>query len=170
MTVTPEATRQAEELVRRHQAGVRGFLLFLGCPTRLLDDLTQEVFLSVLASRFEHRGPAQTAAYLRRVARHLLGKTLERESRAPAPLDERSAEDAWIRFEGEDGGQSYLDALRECLARLVGIGADVIRMRYGEGLRRPQIGASLGLTEAGVKSILVRTRARLRQCVERRLA
>jgi RNA polymerase sigma-70 factor (ECF subfamily) len=170
MAVTPKELNEVEELVRTHQTGVRGFLVFLGCPARLVDDLVQEVFLSALAARFEARNRAETAAYLRKVARHLLGKALERESRAPAPLDFEVAEPVWTRFEGEDGGRHYLDALRECVSRLVGQAADVIRMRYRDGLQRAQIGEQLQLSEAGVKSILVRTRARLRACVERRLA
>ena len=168
--MTPKQAHQIEELVRSHQATVRGFLVFLGCPPRLVDDLVQEVFLSVLAARFEDRSQAETAAYLRTVARHLLGKALERESRAPAPLDFDVAEAAWARFEGEDSGRRYLDALRDCVARLVGTAAEVIRLRYREGLQRVHIGQRLGITEAGVKSILVRTRARLRECVERGLA
>ena len=50
--------RHVEELVGRHQATVRGFLLYLGCPASQLDDLIQDVFLSLLSSDFEDRDDA----------------------------------------------------------------------------------------------------------------
>ena len=157
-----------EELVETHQTMVRGFLRFLGCPLHLVDDVCQDVFLSVLASAFEHRSDEQTAAYLRKVARHLFLKAMHRERRHPLPLEPEAAESAWIRFEGEDGGLGTLDALRDCLRLLTGRPAEVIRMRYHEGLRRDAIRERLGLSEGGVKSILIRTRARLRDCIERK--
>ena len=50
-----------------------------------------------------------------------------------------------------------------------GRAAEVLRMRYERGVRLVAIGDGLGLTESGVKSILVRTKKRLRDCIERRL-
>ena len=160
-----------EELVRRHCGAVRGFLLFLGCPDAHVDDLVQDVFLSVLASDFEDRHPASTLAYLRTVAKHILLKTLRRERRQ-RPLGELEASEQYFvsEFEGEDGGGAYLGALRLCLQGIEGRPSEVIRMRYEERLRREQIAQRIGLSESGVKSILVRTRKRLRECVERRLA
>lgn len=157
-----------EELVAAHQSMVRGFLRFLGCPPHLVDDVCQDVFLSVLASPFEHRSVEQTAAYLRKVARHLFLKAMQRERRRPLPLEQDAAESAWLTFEGEDGGESTMSALRDCLRLLTGRPAEVIRLRYREGLRRDAIRARLGLSEGGVKSILIRARARLRECVERK--
>ena len=107
-----------EALVRRHQAAVRGYLVVLGCPTRLLDDLVQDVFLSLLRSGFEERGAAETAGYLRKVARHLFLKSVQRERLQPVALDVELADAAWDAFEGQDGGEGYLDALRHCLRRL----------------------------------------------------
>ena len=159
-----------EALVRRHQAGVRGYLVVQGCPARLLDDLVQDVFLSLLRSGFEERGTAETAAYLRKTARHLFLKTVQRERLMPLPLDVELADEAWDDFEREDGGEGYLDALRHCLRRLQERARGVLELRYGERLDRAAIGARLGLAEEGVKSILARAKASLRQCVERRLA
>jgi sensor domain CHASE-containing protein len=46
----------------------------------------------------------------------------------------------------------------------------VLRLRYGGSVPRTTIAERLGMSEAGVKSIIVRARRRLRECVERRLA
>lgn len=161
--------RQAvEALVRAHQDSVRGFLRVLGCPPAQVDDLTQETFLALLAARFEDRGPSATRAYLRRVARNLLLKALRREHRRPPTFDLREAEEVWIEFEEADGGERYLAALRACLQRVSERARDVLGLRYRDGLDRRAIAERLGLSEAGVKSVLLRSKAKLRACIERR--
>lgn len=162
--------RTVVELVRRHQHSVRGFLLFLGCPGDLVDDLVQDVFLSVLSSSFEQRSDAATAAFLRVVARNLYVKAMRRERRRLRVDDWDGLEAAWTEFEGGDFGEGYLTALRECLGGLPERARQVIGLRYGEDLGRVHIAGRLGMSESGVKSVLVRARRRLRECIERRLA
>lgn len=155
--------------MRRHQASLRGYLAFLGCPSGLVDDLVQDVFLAALSSGFADYSPRATAVWLRRAAHHLLIKTLERERRAVALSDAASAELAWVEFEGDDGGERYLAALRDCLQRVRGRAREALALRYGEALGRAEIGRRLQLGEEGVKSTLARARQRLRECVEARL-
>ncbi|MBI5361587.1 MAG: sigma-70 family RNA polymerase sigma factor [Planctomycetes bacterium] len=170
MDVSTPNKELVEELVRRHQDGVRGFLLYQGAPPHLVDDLVQETFLAFLAARFDERSETATSAFLRTIARHLFLKTMERERRAPVLMDEDAAEAAWVEFERDDGGTSYLAAMRDCLARLRGRALEVVLLRYKDGLRRTAIGERLGLSESGVKALLIRARAALRECVERGLA
>jgi RNA polymerase sigma-70 factor (ECF subfamily) len=148
---------------------VRSFLVFLGCPKSLLDDLVQDVFLSLLSARFEDRGPRATAAFLRQVAHHLFLKTMRRERRNVSLPEPEAAEAAWVSFEGDDNGQGYLTALRECLGRLTGRAREVLRLRYERSVNRTAIAEQLELSEAGVKSILVRARKRLKSCIESRV-
>ncbi len=169
VNVTPRIRAdQLEELVRRHQGSVRGFLVYLGCPADRLDDLVQDVFLSFLSAAFEDRGEAATRGFLRRIARNLFLKTMERERRHVLLADPAGAEAAFADFEGEDEGEGYLTALRDCLGQLSGRPAEVLRLRYQESVRLTRVAERLGLTESGVKSILVRTKRRLRDCIERR--
>ena len=171
MRLVSSPNRQAaQDLVRRHQSSVRGFLIFLGCPTDLVDDVVQDVFLSVLSSPFEHKSDHQTSAYLRKAARHLLMKTLQREERHPVLLEFSTADRAWEEFEGDDAGESYIRALRECLRGLTQRAREVLRLRYQASLKQAAIAVQLDLTESGIKSILVRSRKKLRACIERRLA
>ena len=157
------------DLVRRYQGRVRGFLSFLGCPPDRLDDMVQDVFLSFLSSRFQEKNEASTVAFLRTVARNLWLKTLERERRRAPLADLAAAEAAWVEFEAEDGGSAYLDALRGCLEGLQERSREVLGLRYRGGLVPGAIAERLGLKESGVKSILVRAKRRLRECVEERL-
>ena len=162
--------RAVEEFVQRHQRSVRGYLAVLGCPGHLLDDLVQDVFLSVLASRFEDRGNASSAAFLRKSARHLFLKAMYRERRQPTLIDLGAIEVAWTEYERDDAGEAYLAALRQCLTGVRERARAVIELRYRERLRRTAIASRLGMSESGVKSVLVRTRKWLRECIERRLA
>ena len=168
--VVSSPTRQAaQELVHAHQSSIRGFLIFLGCPSTLVDDVVQDVFLSVLSSSFQYRSRHEAAAYLRKAARHLLLKTLRREERHPVLLDFAVADPAWEEYEGDDAGESYVRALRECLRGLTDRAREVLRLRYQASLKQAAIAVQLNLSEAGVKSVLVRSRKKLRVCVERRL-
>ena len=149
---------------------MRGFLRYMGCPADALDDLVQDVFLSVLSSRFEERNESATAAFLRRVARNLLLKSLRRQRTQPSATDVALAEEAWVEFEQEDGGKGYVDALRHCYAFLGERASSVLQLRYDEKLGGAAIAERLGMKEAGVKSILVRAKKKLRDCIQRRLA
>ncbi len=168
----------AESLVRTHQGSVRGFLLFLGCPEGWVDDLVQDVFLSVLSSEFEDRGERATAALLRTVAKNLLLKSRRREARSTPlegldRLDDSGRQDllerAWVEFEADDGGERYLEALRGCLTGLSTRQREVLEWRYRAARPLSRIARESGMTEAGVKSVLVRSKKALRACIERKL-
>lgn len=167
--MSDRSSLQVEQFVQRHQGSVRGFLVYMGCANDRLDDLVQDVFLSFLSSNFEDRGEPATRAFLRRIARNLFLKGLERERRQIVQADPEFAEGAWVRFEEQESGNGYLVALRECLQGLRGRALEVLRLRYEESVQLVGVAQQLGMSESGVKSILVRTKRKLRDCVERRL-
>lgn len=152
-------------VVRQHQAEVWRYLRFLGASAELADDLVQETFLQLLRAPFEDRGPAARAGWLRTVARNLYVKSFRRPPFALAELDEIEA--AWNGFAGDDAGDGTLAALRGCVERLDGRAREAIALHYDQRRSRREIGERLGLSEDGVKSLLRRTRALLRDCVER---
>lgn len=152
-------------LVREHQAEVWRYLRYLGATAELADDLTQETFLQLLRAPYEDRGPAARAAWLRTVARNLFVKSFRRPPFALADLDTMEA--SWTGFAGEDQGQETLARLRACLERLDGRAREVVRLHYEERRSRREIAVRMDLGEDGVKSLLRRTRAVLRDCVER---
>jgi RNA polymerase sigma-70 factor (ECF subfamily) len=162
-------------LVQDHQAGVWRYLRFLGAERTEADDLTQETFLAVSRARFVERDRHQTAGYLRTVARNQLLALRRREHREVntveldlAKLD--AAESVWAAAAGEDGSLSeYLDALRDCMAELEGRPRTAIDLHYRDHEGRDAIAARLEMQPDGVKSLLRRTRALLRECVERKI-
>jgi RNA polymerase sigma-70 factor (ECF subfamily) len=166
------ADRQAEMagLVRAHQAGVWRYLRFLGCDPTEADDLVQETFLAVFREGFEVRSPAQTAAYLRTVARNRLLMARRKEHNSPPLVDLEAAEAVWARMAGEDGLSDYLLALAHCLEKAVGPRVRrALELQYRDGASRAEIAAELDLAAEGVKTLLRRARNALRDCVERKL-
>jgi len=157
-------------LVRAHQVGVWRYLRFLGCQPSEADDLVQETFLAVLRDGFEERSPGQTAAYLRKVARNRLLMARREQRSRPAAVDIESAEAVWARVAGEDGLGDYLAALGECLEKAVSPRTRrALDLKYRDRAGREEIAAQLGLAVEGVKTLLRRARAALRDCVERKI-
>ena len=157
-------------LVRTHRAGVWRYLRFLGCDPSEADDLVQETFLAVFREGFEVRSPAQTAAYLRKVARNRLLMDRRKQRSRPQTVDLDAAEAIWAEVAGEDGLNDYLVALNECLKRAVSPRVRrALQLQYRDRASRAEIAAELDLAVEGVKTLLRRARSALRDCVERRL-
>lgn len=154
-----------QSLVRRHQAEVWRYLRYLGASAELADDLTQETFLQLLRSPLAQRSSGETAAWLRKVARNFYVKSFRRPPFAEAELD--AIEAGWRDYARDDAGEDSLTRLRECLDRLEGRAREAIRWHYEERRSRAEIAERLGLKNDGVKSLLRRSRAALRACVER---
>ena len=155
-------------LVQAHQVEVWRYLRYLGASTELADDLTQETFLQLLRSPFEVRSPAATAGWLRTVARNLWVRSFRHPPFDLAELD--AIETAWTEGTGDDGGEDTLRHLRQCQEQLAGRARDVVRWHYEDRCSRRAIAERLGIGEDGVKSMLRRARALLRECIERRRA
>ncbi len=155
-------------LVRRHQLGLWRYLRALGAPADLAEDLLQETFLVAWRRLGEDRGDAAAAAFLRATARHLLLRRRRDHGRREALLAELT-DLAWRRDCGDDDGERWLDALRGCLAALDGRAREVVQRFYGDGMARDAVAAAMGMKPTGVKTLLQRVRAALRDCIERRL-
>ena len=156
-------------LVRAHQADVWRYSRFLGCSESEAEDLVQETFLAVLRSQFEVRSPAETAAYLRTVARNCLMMLRRKQRAGPPTVDVEAAEAVWARRVGEDGFDSYLTALRECLdAAVTPRVRRALELQYCDQASRAEIAAVLEMATEGVKTLLRRARSALRDCVERK--
>ena len=157
-------------LVADHQAGLWRYLRFLGCERSLAEDLTQETFVKVLEKPFEVRGRAQTASYLRTVARNLFLGSKRKTSRVQCVEDIDSADRVWESWAAdEDGGEERLSALKVCLDEVEGRGSEALARRYQSRESSAAIGAALGISEANVRVLLHRVRTALRKCIQRRI-
>ncbi|MBZ0137507.1 MAG: RNA polymerase sigma factor [Planctomycetes bacterium] len=156
-------------LMREHQAGVWRFLRALGAEPNLADDITQETFLAVYRKPFEQRSRGQTIAYLRIVAKNLFLKSRRKAGREVPVAELEHVESEWVELAGEGNGEELVKALKECLQQLDEKPQQALDLQYREGKQRVQIAEQMGMTDDGIKTLLRRTKARLKKCMELRV-
>jgi RNA polymerase sigma-70 factor (ECF subfamily) len=155
-------------LMREHQSGIWRYLRALGADPSLADDITQETFLQVHEKPFEQRTRGETASYLRTVARNQFLKSRRNAGKHVDEVALKHIEGRWTTLV-EDNGEQMQAALKECLGQLDDKPKQALDMQYKDGKQRVEIAESLGMTDDGVKTLLARTKARLRKCMELRL-
>jgi RNA polymerase sigma-70 factor (ECF subfamily) len=165
----PHATFDLANLVREHQADVWRYLRYLGAATEDADDLTQETFLAMARAPFQQRSRAESAAYLRTAARNQLLMLRRKQGRQINTVELAAAESVWAEAMPTGASDEFLDAMGECCEGLAGRAREAVDKFYRDRKSREEIAAELEMTPDGVKSLLRRTRASLRECVERRL-
>jgi RNA polymerase sigma-70 factor (ECF subfamily) len=129
------------------------------------EDVVQTVFLR-LARRPPAAGETLGAGYFRRAAVHAALDILRSRQRAGwVPLD-RAAETVAAGTPADDLQRARLrQALRLALSRLAPRSAEIVALRFFEGLDNPEIAQLLGLSTPLVAVLLHRGRARLRKDV-----
>ena len=160
---------ELSDLIRDHQTRVWRYLRFLGADATEVDDLVQETFVAVWRSSFQHQSDPQTAAYLCKVARNQLLTSRRREGREPNMVELEAAESVWSQWTHSSGTIDYTDAITSCLERIEGRARRAIDLHYRDGQSRADIADRLEMKPDGVKTLLRRTRDKLRECVERKV-
>ena len=156
-------------LMREHQAAVWRYLRALGADTALADDLTQDVFLAALRSGFVERSRGETISWLRTTSRNLFLKARLKQGREVATDEIEHLDRRYTELVDDGDGAELVNALRECLKQLDEKPRQVMEMQHGQNLARLDIATRLGMTDDGVKTLIARTKARLKKCVEVRL-
>jgi len=169
-------------LVKAHQAELFRYMRYLGADRAAAEDLVQETFLAAFRSDavpFRSDAVPETdddrtlARWLRGVARNLFLQHCRRSRRTPVTVDAAALEQAETTWRGVflRGGDGFdtVEALRRCLEGLSADQRRALDLRYAERRSRADMALVLAMTENGVKSLLRRLRARLAECVERRL-
>lgn len=163
------------QLVRERQAEVWRYLRFLGAAAAEADDLTQETFLAFARSSFVEQSEAQTAGYLRTVARRQLLMLRRTQRRRIKTVEFEAAETVWTEALWDDRASSdrfddRVDAAKECVDQLEGRAGEAIDLAYRQRESREAIATKLGMKPDGVKTLMRRTRQVLRDCIEKRLS
>ena len=152
-------------LYQRHGAAIFAYLRLHAPSWEDAEDLLLEVFLAALESEHLQTLPEEMhLAWLRQVAHHKLVDHLRRTNRrASVPLDglaevvdeAPTPEQAALR-------QEEHQKVRAAVQRLPTLQQQVLRLRFGDGLRSAQIAVLLGKREDAVRQLLSRTINRLR--------
>ncbi len=159
----------AQVVLDRHLAMLRGYARHLADGGQDADDLLQEVCLTVLADPALLLRGNEPGAYLRGIARHLASRQLRSRRR------ERNVENlidiAWdLPAEPAMVAEEEQRALSACLERLSARLRDIIAWRYQHGLNASEIAKRLATSSVAVRMALSRARQALAKCVERRIA
>jgi RNA polymerase sigma-70 factor (ECF subfamily) len=158
-------------LYQRHQAPVFRFALHMSGSREIAEEVTQEVFLAMLAGARQYvsqQGSLQ--AYLIGVARNQVRRQL-RHRRANARVDDTIGElrdESGERLLDELSRKQELGALREAILRLPPNYREVVVLCDMEGLDYEQAAAQLSCALGTVRSRLHRARAILQAKLSRK--
>ena len=166
----PRTQFDLDALVREHQADLWRYLRYLGAAAADADDLTQETFLAIARNPFEIRTRAATAAYLRTAARNQLLMLRRRQGRQIETVDLAPAEAVWAEHCPDGGANEFLDLLAACRETLAGRSREGVDLFYRDNLSREELADRLEMSVEGVKTLLRRARAALKDCIERKRA
>jgi RNA polymerase sigma-70 factor (ECF subfamily) len=162
----PDAVAQ---IVRTHQALIRGYVARLAPDPVTADDLAQEVFLAALRSLDRVDPERGIRDYLLGIARNL-GKLAWRERLKGKEISGDAIFAALAaRGEPELASDRRVSALRECLQGLAPKAQEILLRHYREGQRCDEISQQIGTTPGNIRSILTRARQALRDCVRVRI-
>ena len=140
------------------------YLRCLRCPRDRVDDFAQE---ALLAAARAFAGGEPPLPWLLTAARNAwLAHCRAQRPEVVLELDALHARA--VRELGDDGGDSRLAALRLCLAELPPRSLLALQLCYRDALSRAAAAKRLGLGVEGLRSLLARLRAGLKECVERR--
>jgi RNA polymerase sigma-70 factor (ECF subfamily) len=162
-----------EELVRRHQAPVRGFLRAVCYDRSAIDDLAQETFLRAIkhAGRFDPKYPMR--GWLLTIARRLsINHGQKQKRRRPAAgiepdqLQTNTTQGPSSNLEQQEQQALTRDAVHAAMGRLSEPQRVTIAMHYQQGLPLDQIATALEMPVGTVKSHLHRGRQRMKELLE----
>ena len=134
------------------------------------EDLLQDVAVVLLRKFPEYKPEQPFVGWAIGVAKREVLMSRRRHARSrifyQADLMERLAE---VCEELTPELEERSRALRECVRTVPGRAAELLRLRYEECLKFDLIAARVGMAAVAVRVMLSRTRATLRECIERKL-
>jgi RNA polymerase sigma-70 factor (ECF subfamily) len=171
MENSPPHDDEIVQLIVKHQAALRAFLVSLMPGRPDVEDMMQETSMVIWKKRGEFESGTDFKAWMFSVARYRVmafwrDQKRRRESVLPEELLKKVADEAAEEgFEGIDRRYQYLE---ECIQGLRPEDRGLVLRRYLNGVTAGQLADDLGRTSNSVRVSLYRIRAILRQCIRRR--
>ena len=161
-----------EEIVRRYQKDVTNVVSALLYRRQETEETVQQVFVNVFVNLGTFQEGRDLGGWLRTIARNAVREQLRKQTRYDRRL-QTYYDILAARLDSERNStddQQREESLRLCMERLSGKAARVVRWRYTESRGISEIATTLQTTANAISKLLARTRAALRQCVEKRMA
>ncbi len=139
------------------------------------DDIFQETMLTAWRRLDDYDKGRPFGPWLRGIAARLLLAHHRKAAQSFTAGDEETLDYLSQRFEAlhrrpGDTFDEKLDALQDCVEKLPEPYRETIKLRYGEDIKPSGIVERLGLAAETVKKRLQRAKARLLDCINRKLA
>jgi RNA polymerase sigma-70 factor, ECF subfamily len=165
-----ERTERYLRLLGRHEGRLRGYILSLVPNWADAEDIAQEVRIR-LWQQFDSYDPAKDfGAWARTIAHYQVLTHRERQSRhnelISTELMEMIAKQAAALSDELEGAQA---ALQDCFEKLPEPKRNLLTRYYAGALTMREIAAERGRTGDATRQAIVRTRMKLRDCVEEAL-
>ena len=151
-------------VVKATQARLRSFIAGYVPRAEWVDDIAQQTYVSAYRDLRKYEPGTDFAAWIRRIAYNHLRAELERASRR------RRLEGELLRRLAQAPEEPRLDPLKECVEALPPTSREIVERYYADALGLAEIGRRLGRSADSLKVALFKIRARLRACVESKLA
>ena len=164
-----------ENLVRENADMLIAYVRSISRNDALADDVFQDTMLTAWRRQDDYDKDRFFGPWLRGIAARILLANHRKAARGASLCDEQTLDYLSQRFEAlhRQPGDTFdekLDALRDCVERLPERYRDPIKLRYEEDLRGDGLAQRLGLAAETVKKRLQRAKARLLDCISRKLA
>jgi RNA polymerase sigma-70 factor (ECF subfamily) len=151
----------------------------LGFSSAHAEDLTQDVFVTFLASLDRFEGRSQVSTWLFGILHHKVQEQRRADARDELhdPVDEAfedrfDAKGSWVRPpiapDRLAASRQMADALRECLEGLPPVQREVFHLRQVQAVPATDVGEIVGRTVTHVGVLLHRARLRLQECLGRK--
>ncbi|MEO0477636.1 MAG: sigma-70 family RNA polymerase sigma factor [Planctomycetota bacterium] len=167
---TPEDHLKAvQALFLRNQPALRGLILGIVPDIHRAEDVLQDVFFVITGKADTFELGSNFLAWAMQIARYRVLE-LARTDRALGSSLTPSLIDTLVQsYEPSDQHEETLQLLSQCIERLSPSARQLLTLRYHGRLKPAQIAKDRGLAVETVYSVLSKTRAALRQCIENRL-
>ena len=151
-------------VVQATQARLRSFIAGYVPRAEWVDDIAQQTFVSAYRDLRKFRVGTDFPAWIRSIAYNHLRAELERAGRR-----RRLEVELLARLEAAPERED-VDTQKECVETLPPTSQEIVRSYYADSVGLAEIGKRLGRSADSLKVALFKIRARLRECVESKLA
>lgn len=167
------SARAFSQVLRLHQAELRGYLAGLIRDAEAADDVAQEAFLGAYRSLETFKGDSSFRTWLFAIAKNKAYQYLRDEGRKQAQHGEslKLAVSRWVveaaeRERDSQNAARELTVLEDCVGKLPKTSARLLADHYQNHMTADQIARETGRSEVSVWKTLSRIRQALRQCIE----
>jgi RNA polymerase sigma-70 factor (ECF subfamily) len=160
-------TLLVQQLFVRHQGELKGFVFALWPDFAEVEDIMQEVFLTVTRKAPDFSLETNFLAWARSIARYEVFNARRKRGRTQVKAEvlealEASCPEGWA-------AEPKLAVLARCMERLAPKAREIMQLRYQHEHGPIEIASLLGRTVSSVSVALAKARIVLRECVERQL-